>query len=227
MHNAWWCLYCLCGGFGCTKDHVKSRLTAKCCICSLNCEEVAAYDLEGVCNIEHICCLCAGVFQWPPTYNTPCLICCNEGLCGMGRCNAHKREEIYSQHRCDVHGHDDEPTLSFMDFAIKEKFMCCYCAGFGVPCSLTLIDVLDCVYKCGCFRCSLGLTLPCGDDGWCMYLQALGRCHGQCRAPPKFVNNPLCACCGCQLNQIMQDSRRSGKKIGSNTQTRPKQQEMC
>lgn len=204
LGEAWWFLYCCCGGCGCGRESAILHLLCKCLICRLLCETTECRSkADGLCQFVQSCCCCSTLGQLPRRNGSPRCMLCAEHWGGL-----YRNEK---SHEAEPHG--------LYDDVLHESCMLCYllCCGIALrrknPYSGLLFS------KCLCCRGSISAFL------WtwrCLY--------AQCRLPPQTVSNPLCGLCGCRMRQTrktkaLRQEQIAAKRLGG--MISPCQQDMA
>lgn len=186
LKEATWCLFCCCSGCGIGRA-ATPRLLLKCICCRHDAQAVQCAGPSGclACLCSLTCChfLC----QAPCRNGTPRCMMCGEMYFG------------YHTKRPPDAGADDINKL------LLEGFSPLYCCCTG--CSFTK-EKTSCrsVSKCACcnFLCESGS--PFDNDGCLSTLLTCWNVYCQCRIPPKWEGNPICACFGKRWKSHKQDN---------------------
>lgn len=195
------CLFCCCSGCG-YRSPLHSMCNSNCVCCTQLCEVAhCSHREEGVLGCVSSCICCHSVFTWPPPNTSASCIWCNE-VCGR----LHKKRASLGEER-NVCAYD----------SMHETFMLAYCCCTG--CSVSSPREAASFCKClGC-RCQSKMELQSAEKGCCSHHSACHCLFLFCKLPPKWINNPMCAICGCKC-------KKPKPHVGVGMGSAPKQQEM-
>lgn len=191
LQEAAWCLYCCCGGCGCGQA-VHPRLQYKCMCCRQTCDTMLCWGpTSGCCGCIFSLATCHLLCQCPPPSGAPPCVCCGSFCCNGQRRMLESRTE----------GGDSSPTGGGKEGGVPDLLLngvwTMYCCCFGCTHGQGQAKAcVESVVKCCCCNFVCDSDMPCNDEGCISALLTCWTVYCQCRLPPSWELNPLCACCG-------------------------------
>lgn len=215
VSRAWWCLYCCCGGCGCSSQQAYPGAICKCMYCHQICETVECGGPQGLLSSVQVCCCCVTQMQIPPRGgHAPCI------LCSCVECGKTARSTAKEKHEIRTSTEVEQLYVANLEERLFDTFILSYCCCAGCGVTGELLDCYSALQKCLCWRCTCRPGTPSDSNGCCLHLWTCGPCYSHCRVPPKYESSaPLYACCGRKHAKI-----RETNNVG--VAEKPRQQDM-